>query len=229
MGGCPVMPPSGCECSRARPNYGWLTKTSWVPGRRARDITVGSVGLRRRSGVLIVLATAVVLTGLTAGAAFFQPWQLFVDRRVDDALPGAVPAAPTPVESSPAEPAPSTAPATSHTMLLSKGNLITHEHPTSGRVKIIATADGRRLLRIADLDTTSGPDLRVWLSAGPVIEGRKGWFVFAKYPYVELGKLKANQGNQNYEIPDETDLKKFTSVSVWCKRFRVSFGAAALN
>jgi hypothetical protein len=41
-----------------------------------------------------------------------------------------------------------------------------------------------------------------------VIEGRKGWFVFAKYPYVELGKLKANQGNQNYEIPDETDLKK---------------------
>ena len=114
-------------------------------------------------------------------------------------------------------------------MLLSKGNLITHEHPTSGRVKIIATADWRRLLRTADLDTTSGPDLRVWLSAGPVIEGRKGWFVFAKYPYVELGKLKANQGNQNYEIPDETDLKKFTSVSIWCKRFRVSFGAAALN
>jgi hypothetical protein len=67
------------------------------------------------------------------------------------------------------------------------------------------------------------------LSAGPLIEGRKGWFVFAKHPYVELGKLKANQGNQNYEIPGKTDLKKFTSVSIWCKRFRVSFGAAALN
>ena len=229
MGGYPVMPPSGCECSRARPNYGSLTTTSWVPGRRARDISVGSVGLRRRSGVLIVLALVVVLTGLTVGAAFFQPWQLFVDMRVDGALPGAGPAAPTPLESSPAEPTPSTAPVTSHTMVLSEGNLITHEHPTSGRVKIIATADRRRLLRIADLDTTSGPDLRVWLCAGPVIEGRKGWFVFAKYPYVELGKLKANQGNQNYEIPDETDLKKFTSVSIWCKRFRVSFGAAALN
>ena len=73
MGGYPVMPPSGCECSRARLNYGWLTKTSWVPGRRARDISVGSVGLRRRSGVLIVLATVVVLTGLTVGAALFQP------------------------------------------------------------------------------------------------------------------------------------------------------------
>jgi len=125
----------------------------------------------------MVLATVVVLTGLTVGAALFQPWQLVVDKRVDDALPGVVPAAPTPLESAPAELTPSTAPATSHTMLLSKGNLITHEHPTSGRVKIIATADGRRLLRIADLDTTSGPDLRVWLSAGPVIEGRKGWFV----------------------------------------------------
>jgi hypothetical protein len=73
MGGYPVMPPSGCECSRARLNYGWLTKTSWVPGRRARDISVGSVGLRRRSGVLIVLATVVVLTGLTVGAALFNP------------------------------------------------------------------------------------------------------------------------------------------------------------
>ena len=74
-----------------------------MPVRRARDISVGSVGLRRRSGVLIVLATVVVVTRLTVGAALFQPWQLFVDKRVDDALPGVVPAAPTPLESSPAE------------------------------------------------------------------------------------------------------------------------------
>jgi len=50
-----------------------------------------------------VLATVVVVTRLTVGAALFQPWQLFVDKRVDDALPGVVPAAPTPLESSPAE------------------------------------------------------------------------------------------------------------------------------
>jgi hypothetical protein len=60
--------------------------------------------------------------------------------------------------------------------------------------------------------------LRQWSPRPP---SRHHRFVFAKYPYVGLCKLKANQGNQNYEIPDEADLKKFTSVSIWCKRFRV--------
>ncbi|HQZ86482.1 MAG TPA: DM13 domain-containing protein, partial [Actinomycetota bacterium] len=53
--------------------------------------------------------------------------------------------------------------------------------------------------------------------------------VFDKGAYVSLGKLKGNQGNQNYEIPATVDLAKLSSVSLWCDRFDVSFGAAELQ
>jgi hypothetical protein len=46
---------------------------------------------------------------------------------------------------------------------------------------------------------------------------------------VELGKLKGNEGDQNYEIPVGTDLKKFQTVSIYCERFSASFGAAPLE
>lgn len=94
---------------------------------------------------------------------------------------------------------------------------------------MIQLGDGRRVLRLADLDTTNGPDVRVWLSAGPVIEGRPGWLVFDEHDYVDLGALKGNQGSQNYEIPESADLDELTAVSLWCRRFAVSFGAAELR
>ena len=90
-------------------------------------------------------------------------------------------------------------------------------------------ADGRRVLRLADFRTTNGPDLHVWLTDAPVIDGRDGWFVFDDGAYLELGKLKANNGNQNYAIPAGSDLSELTSVSIWCDRFNVSFGAAELT
>jgi hypothetical protein len=46
---------------------------------------------------------------------------------------------------------------------------------------------------------------------------------------VNLGRLKGNQGNQNYRIPADVDLSRYTSVSIWCDRFNVSFGAAELK
>ena len=46
---------------------------------------------------------------------------------------------------------------------------------------------------------------------------------------VNLGKLKANNGNQNYNIPDGTDLSKYDSVLIWCKQFSVLFGNAELR
>jgi len=46
---------------------------------------------------------------------------------------------------------------------------------------------------------------------------------------VELGKLKGNEGDQNYEIPAGTDLAKYRTVSVYCERFDANFGAAPLE
>ncbi len=45
---------------------------------------------------------------------------------------------------------------------------------------------------------------------------------------MSLGKLKANSGNQNYEIPDGADLSKYNTVLIWCQQFSVLFGSAKL-
>ena len=55
-----------------------------------------------------------------------------------------------------------------------------------------------------------------------------GWRVFDDGAYVDLGSLKGNKGNQNYPIPADVDLSDLTSLSIWCDRFDVSFGAAEL-
>ncbi len=93
---------------------------------------------------------------------------------------------------------------------------------------MIENPDGTRQLAIVGLETTNGPDVHVWLSAGPVIEGFDGWFTAAGYEYVDLGPIKGNLGDQLYDIPAGVDLETFRTVDLWCVQFAVSFGAAAL-
>lgn len=112
--------------------------------------------------------------------------------------------------------------------ITAEGSFISHEHPTAGIARIITLEDGSRVLRLVGLDTDNGPDLKVWLAAAPVIEGRDGWFVFDDDEYLSLGPLKGNKGNQNYPIPADADISDLTSVTIWCERFSVSFGAAEL-
>jgi Electron transfer DM13 len=182
----------------------------------------------------IVAAVAIGCVGI--GLYWFQPWKLWQDETVDEALPGVVattaPAAVTPSQESSEPPSePTSEPPTSATdgpRTLASGDLISHEHATSGAVKLIRLADGSHVVRLENLDTSNGPDLRVWLTDAPVKEGTAGWHVFDDGKYVSLGKLKGNKGSQNYALPDDVDPAGYTSVSIWCDRFDVSFGAAEL-
>ena len=47
--------------------------------------------------------------------------------------------------------------------------------------------------------------------------------------FIDLGVLKGNIGDQNYQLGSDVDLAKYRAVSIWCKRFSVNFGAAALR
>jgi hypothetical protein len=154
--------------------------------------------------LLLGLVVAVVAAG--AAVAWFQPQKLFIDQRVDEALPGQV--------------APSGGPAT-----VATGRFRSLGHTTSGRVAVLEVGGGRRYLRLDDLATSNGPDLFVYLSAAPADGPRDRLDDDA----VSLGRLKANQGDQNYEIAAGTRLDRYRSVVIWCKRFTYAFGAAELE
>jgi hypothetical protein len=159
------------------------------------------------------------------GLYWFQPWKLVTDREVAEAL-----STPQPVPSVPSGgPSSASAPAASAPILVRQGEFLTHEHDTSGTARIIRAADGSHRLELVGLATSNGPDLRVWLTDQPVREGRAGWRVFDDGNWLELGRLKGNRGDQAYPIPASVDLSKFGSVSIWCRRFAVSFGAAPLR
>ncbi|MEO7476399.1 MAG: DM13 domain-containing protein, partial [Gemmatimonadales bacterium] len=74
--------------------------------------------------------------------------------------------------------------------------------------------------------TSNGPDVRVYLvAAGDATDNE----TVTKAGYVELGKLKGNEGDQNYDVPADLDLTKYRAVTIWCHRFGVNFATAPLT
>jgi hypothetical protein len=188
-----------------------------------RGMATASRPLLRRpiTWVALVVVAVVVAVGLY----LFQPWKLFVNQTVDEGLPTATPpAAGAPVQAGSEPAAASTEP-----KVLATGDLITHEHTTTGTVQLLELPDGSKIIRLQDLNTSNGPLLKVFLTDAPVIEGTDGWGVFDDGRYVDLGDLKGNIGSSNYVIPADADIAGLDSVSIWCDRFDVSFGAATLT
>ncbi|QGN46937.1 DM13 domain-containing protein [Micromonospora sp. WMMD558] len=173
------------------------------------------------------VAVAVLAAGAAFGLWWFQPWKLVTDTEVDDDL--AVVATAAPPSAAGTGPSGPTITAPAGPVIVRSGEFVTHEHDTTGTARIVRTADGRLRLELVGLDTSNGPDLRVWLTDQPVREGTAGWRVFDDGRWVELGRLKGNRGDQAYDIPADLALDDLTSVSIWCKRFAVSFGAAPLT
>jgi len=91
-------------------------------------------------------------------------------------------------------------------------------HSGEGIAKIIDVQDGASYLRFEDFTVTNGPDLFVYIAQdGDVKNG------------INLGKLKGSSGNQNYELPENTDLEVYNTAVVYCKLFGVYFAEATLK
>jgi hypothetical protein len=101
-------------------------------------------------------------------------------------------------------------------------------HKTSGRATIYKQADGRLVLRLTNFKTSNGPDVHVVLIAAKDADDDAN-FLKNSTEKLELGSLKGNEGDQNYDIPAGTDLDKFQTVSIYCERFNANFGAAPLK
>jgi Electron transfer DM13 len=172
---------------------------------------------RRRTMVIAVVTGLVAVAG---GVAWFQPQKLLINERVDEALPvtAAVPPGTSPDMSSGSR-RPGAEP-----KVLSASPFRSLGHATSGQAVTLELADGRRFLRLEELRTSNGPDLFVYLSAAAADAPRDTF----DNDFVSLGRLRANQGSQNYAIPAGVSLDRYRSVVIWCRRFTYAFGAAAL-
>jgi pentapeptide MXKDX repeat protein len=101
-------------------------------------------------------------------------------------------------------------------------------HKTSGRATVYQEAGGKLVLRLTNFKTSNGPDVHVILVATKNADVA-GNSLKNDTERIELGKMKGNEGDQNYEIPAGTDLTKFHVVSIYCVRFNANFGTAPLE
>ncbi|MCK9247894.1 MAG: DM13 domain-containing protein [Solirubrobacteraceae bacterium] len=200
--------------------------------------------------LLVAIAVPVIVVGAVA-LALFEPWRLFTSSYLDEADPGVTVVGGHPGASATSEgtttgsgaassdvtrtgpgggradpPAAGRTVPAPGTTTLATGRFVDAEHATSGQVRITRLADGRRYVRIEDLASSDGPDLHVWLSDAP--SGGK-WGSYDDGRHVRLGKLKATHGNHNYRIPDDARISAMRSVVIWCDRFNVAFGTAAVR
>jgi hypothetical protein len=153
--------------------------------------------------VVIVLGIIVILVAWY----LFRPEKLFINKSVNEGLPGA---------STERADSPST---------VKEGSFHGVAHETKGTAAIFELPDGKRVLRLTGFETSNGPDVHVFLGAAEDANDNE---TVTSAGYIELGPLKGNVGDQNYEIPADINLADYHSVTIWCERFGVNFGTAPL-
>jgi hypothetical protein len=164
----------------------------------------GMTKTSRKRPLLIALG----LIALIGGWALFRPELLFIDKTVNESLPGG-----------------SAAASDSGAMTLAQGNFHSVAHETKGTATIHRLANGKRVVRLTDFETSNGPDVHVFAVAANDASDSE---TVKQSGYVDLGSLKGNVGDQNYDLPDNLDLSKYRAITIWCNRFNVNFGTAPL-
>jgi hypothetical protein len=152
-----------------------------------------------------LLTGLAILLGVLAWY-WFRPELLFIDARVDE----------KPIE------------AAQHGegVVLGQGRFHAVAHESAGTATIQQLSDGRRVLRFTEFTTSNGPALYVYLIAA---DDARDSATVSRVDTVDLGQLKGNTGDQNYELPADVDLAKYRAVTVWCRRFSVNFATAPLT
>ena len=154
----------------------------------------------------IKVAIPVAAVALVLAWYAFRPERLVVNRSVNESMPSA--------------------PGATSAQPLESGRFYSILHPTEGTATIYQMGDGTRVLRFTSFSTSNGPDVHVYMVASG---DAKDASAVQKAGFVDLGVIKGNMGDQNYTLGSELDLAKYRAVSIWCKRFSVNFGAAALR
>lgn len=160
------------------------------------------------------LLTVVLVGGYTA-------WTTLRDDVVDEEVVTAAPPPARPAQR-PAAPAVPAAPPAARNRLLAAGSFTGIEMDTSGRAQVIRLAGGRSTkLTLTRFATAPGPDYRVFLARGRAT-------LDSVPAHVDLGGLKGNKGDQQYDAPRGVDVRRYDTVVIWCRAFSVGIGQAPL-
>jgi hypothetical protein len=182
--------------------------TAWLV---LAGVVCAAIAWRRRRLAVAVLGAYLV----TAGAiGIYLGRSMFLDDTVNERV---VRVDPTPSRSSPGS-----STAEPRNVELGRGSFQPVAHSVRGAATAIRTSGGERVLTLTGFEVDNGPDLRVYLVAGPARDEA------GVDDFRDLGALKGNKGNQQYELPRGLDLDRYTTVVIWCRAFSVNFARAPL-
>ncbi len=159
----------------------------------------------------VLIGTVAVLAVVGAWAAF-RPELLFVNKTVSESFPATTAQGASAKSDAPVE--------------LAKGTFRSLAHETKGDATLYTLPDGKRTLRLTNFATSNGPDVHVYLVGAKDAPDNA---TVQKAGFLDLGSIKGNVGDQNYDVPANTDLDRYRDVTIWCARFHVNFGTAALT
>jgi hypothetical protein len=165
----------------------------------------------RRPGLRVPVIGAYLLTAVVVGG--YLASSTLIDDQVNERVVRVT---------SPADPG-GTESARPRNVLLGRGSFEPVAHSVSGTATTIRTAAGARVLTLTNFEVDNGPDLRVYLVAGPARDESE------VDDFEDLGALKGNKGNQQYDLPRGLDLSRYSTVVVWCRAFSVNFARAPLG
>ena len=148
----------------------------------------------------------IVIAAVALWAAF-RPERLFVNAKINEAMPAS-------------------ADATGADTVVASGSFHSVAHDGKGTASIYQLSGGKRILRFTNFETSNGPDVHVYLVAANDATDSE---MVKKAGFREIGSLKGNIGDQNYELPADVDLARYRAVTIWCQRFSVNFATAPLN
>jgi hypothetical protein len=161
---------------------------------------------------LKLIIGSIVVVAIVVGWYLFRPELLAITKTVNEALPEST----------------ITARALTHTQstVLATGRFHSVAHETTGAATIHHLSNGTRIVRLTEFETSNGPEVRVYLVA---VKDALDNETVTRAGFVDLGAMKGNKGDQNYEVSPAIDLSQYQSVTIWCRRFGVNFATAPLT
>ena len=163
------------------------------------------------------LYVGLVLLLALCAFAWYAISPIFMSIEVDEAIPRSSDTGDG--EYAPEEPMDESSPAETETDSAPFGAAVvgTTAHPASGSVRIVE-ADSATYVRYENYKTINGPDIYVYLAND-----------LGAKEFVDLGRVRATEGNINYEVPAGVDINEYRYVLTWCKAFGVLFNYADLS